>query len=638
MEFDITQSNNFDAPTLTITNDDRKFGASWTSTDGARGYGVVIYDSLGVELTQITLGNNIFELNMTNFAAATGLTDYVGQIGISVKALTPQPDYFAESERILSNSHFADNGGNGMDASERFVISNERHLQNVSTAYPKGYFYYILGNSFDLSGKAMPSIGTVTSPFVGDFDGGSKNGLKVSNSAYERAEVDNTFLYYGMFGYVGNKGTRVSQIANFNFENCNLTINPAFNTANICWAIGVGSSNGATISNIKTTDCGILFNTKPNGNNNSNQSVGMIVGAQNGGRITGCVTEGGRIGREETILTGNHNNGISLGGIVGRTFGTVGPLPTLIEYCANISTVIRGHFAGGGIIGKAEGRTNVVDCYNMAPIFASGAVGGIVGGLTVSASELLVERCWNSGTLEYVRSNGPAKMGGIVGDGNYAVAITLSRCFNSGEIKFYNEGAAELNRVTNIGGLGGWLAGTAAPGRSRIYNCYNRGNVTVTIGGLSGPQTFAGTGNGGVGGIAGFMGGAGADVNARGNLQNSYNSGEVRVILEGATPGTVNALGNIFGRTNANQTQQPMYNAVYTGSIFAGDNPANAVIGAGNNVATFTTGFYRFTDLSSQAAFEALNDGGQSFDFSNIWEMKQGGYPILRGLYGNPAQ
>ena len=642
MTFKIVQSNDFSAPVLTVTNNEQKLSASWSSTDGVSGYGVVLYDSLGVELIQVSLASSVLELDMTDFAAATGLTNYVGQISVAVRALTPDPAFYAESDPVLSNSHFAGNGGNGMNPAGRFLISNDRHLNNVSAASSKGFFYYLLGIDIDLTGKPLPSIGTATSPFVGDFDGGGKT---IRNSAYEPATIDGqTFINYGMFAVAANQGANVSKIANIHFNNCVLNL-PAFSASNRCWAMCVGLNNGATISNIHATECKIAFNAKPTAGASANESIGMIVGLQSQGRITNCTTTGGEIGRNETATDTYHQVGVSIGGIAGQITGTV-TSPVVVDSCANISTLIRSYRVGGGVIGTSGDEARITRCYNKANVTAALSVGGVIGAVTSSDNSAtlvynqLVERCWNSGTVAYLSttSAGAPRVGGIIGDSQVGFVLTMKQCFNAGNIDFITAtNTAVLGNATDVGGLGGILVQAGGTNtKCIISDCYNKGNVTFRVEGLTGAQTFSSQ-NGGVGGIAGWVGGNGPTD--RGSIQNVYNAGRIEVSLPGANA-TINCLGNLLGRCNHTQAQFPLSNAVYIANAFAQDTPvAGGVwLGTGNNLATFTTGFYNFTTLASQATFEALNDNGQSFDFTNVWEMKPGAYPILRALYGDPVQ
>ena len=457
-------------------------------------------------------------------------------------------------------------------------------------------------------------------------------------------------MNYGFFAVVGNRDTNVSKIANMNFKSCTLTL-PDFSAINRAWALCVGLNKGATLSNINMTDCKIAFNVRPAGAAGTAGSpaanIGMIAGTQTGGRMTKCTTTGGEIGRLNEVFASNNNAlGLSIGGIVGLAGGGA-----VIDSCANVSTPVGSYMSGGGVIGLCDASLpiQVIQCYNKATVTATtgtsgGGVGGLIGGITASAvGELQIDHCWNSGDVGYLQSGGTSRMGGIIGDSQSATAtLTMKQCFNSGHIYYYYPAGGSLTgmatRVLLIGGLGGTLVSNQnGVQQCVISDCYNAGAVTLEITGFTGAVALFASGNGGVGGIGGWINGGNTDT--RGYVRNTYNSGEVKVLLTGASSVTVNAVGVLFGRSTSTQGQQPFSNLVYTsGKTSVESTPVTAITGAFNGTATaYTDGFYEFTDFSSQAAFEGLNDNGNSYDFANIWEMGAG-YPILRGLYGNPAQ
>jgi len=193
-----------------------------------------------------------------------------------------------------------------------------------------------------------------------------------------------------------------------------------------------------------------------------------------------------------------------------------------LKNVATVDSYIYGTQYVGGIVGYNTGGT-ITNCYNTGSLRGSGYVGGIVG--------------WNiNGSLTYCHNSGAVNsssgyVGGILG-GNYGNggSATVSYCYNSGAVNsssentggivgynfthFSNGGTATVSHSYNIGRVTSSEAHTggivgcnnASSGTATVTNCYNTAMIVGTIG---------------VGGIAGYNLGSGA------NLSNCYNAGNI---------------------------------------------------------------------------------------------------------------
>lgn len=253
-----------------------------------------------------------------------------------------------------------------------------------------------------------------------------------------------------------------------------------------------------------------------------------------------------------------------LAGFVGSAGGSL-----TFENCKNQVTITGGGNLGG-LVGETYADTNsandsftytFIDCVNEANIEGTTSVGGIVGNVRTGGgsdavnssliqSKVDLESCRNKGNI-----TGKYNVAGIFGrEGGNA---TVKNCANTGNITAYGADGKNGNRTSGddtyaagIGGLitdnakidvfasynkgnvlgwgnkaGGILAADCSYDQSgstsKIYYCYNTGNVTT---GGSSPQTFSVTNafrsyGGMAGGILGGM------VNA--DIQYCYNTGEI---------------------------------------------------------------------------------------------------------------
>ena len=237
--------------------------------------------------------------------------------------------------------------------------------------------------------------------------------------------------------------------------------------------------------------------------------IGGLVGYTESSTYDSCVNRGpvtilGDYGDpntkfDETVVEGNPNVGINLGGIVGcgmdfstdsyctfmscRNEATGVITLTHTKYNKLASNDAKRQVSVGGILGRARG--NMSSCKNLAPI-------------NVTATG--VDDSGNTDLNDYwKRTNYLFNIGGLAGAGRWA--LSFESCVNSGDISvaYYGSGYKSAD-VTAIGGICGWQDYADDEILENCadffgYYCINEGSITVT-----------GEGAAAVGGIFGVNG------------------------------------------------------------------------------------------------------------------------------------
>lgn len=323
---------------------------------------------------------------------------------------------------------------------------------------------YRLTADIDLGGEEWEPLGDEATPFTGTFDG---NGKTVSNFTVT-ADEDYGKNHAGFFGTVSTGTIKDLKIAT------------------------------ATI----TTSYSIY--------------AGAIAGhlsSHEGGLVSGCVTASD----VTVIANGNFANWIAIGGIVGRSFGTV-------QYCENNATVKNESCHRlptdedptttqlaftGGICGGAVGTVKY--CINNGNVITEDyegkkgawlcSTGGIIGQTNPWMHEgnglrCLVDSCINNGTVsnKFENLNLSSCAGGIVGvtyGGNSDInARTIKNCFNFGAIDCMNAGQILGHKGTGIEGqLGAFTSDNNYGIANLAPMCYNVENSLLTVVGT--PETAA---------------------------------------------------------------------------------------------------------------------------------------------------
>ncbi len=269
----------------------------------------------------------------------------------------------------------------------------------------------------------------------------------------------------------------------------------------------------------------------------------------------------------------------------------------IISNCSNKGNLNSKKIEGWSLIGGIITTTNVfggvetnksviiTHCYNEGKITSNGiATGGIVGELVgTNECKPIVEYCYNSKDI-----SGNAKVGGIVGS-KTSKNINEVNLFDSTIMNCYNTGKIEGN--DKVGGIAGQCY------QGEIKNSYNRGEVKLLVSKTSSID---------IGGIVGYF--------QRGKLSNCYNRGTVKD-LEG------NLLDGIVG--SYSWFSGTLQNNYYLNTSAAtGKNGVENVTGEAERKTE--------TEMQESSFVETLNNG------ENNWKKdKEGteaineGYPIL---------
>ena len=165
----------------------------------------------------------------------------------------------------------------------------------------------------------------------------------------------------------------------------------------------------------------------------------------------------------------------------------------------------------GAVVGAADNAT-VQNCTNSINLSVPKATGGCYGGVIGSwddTSSKFFSGCLNTGNITVVNNTtqnpGSFAVGGVCGHIRGSSSKVVSRLYNTGNV----EGGF------NTGGVVGYTLNALT-----IDRCYNTGSVYAAMG-YTGSSTINGDQVNG-GGIVGCM-------SAFGNVQNSFNTGEVSV-------------------------------------------------------------------------------------------------------------
>ncbi|NOQ26978.1 MAG: hypothetical protein GQ564_16580 [Bacteroidales bacterium] len=491
-----------------------------------------------------------------------------------------------------------------------------------------------------------------TNCFMGTFDGNNHtiSGLNLNNrtsddSYYKKNESAHTGLFPNL---------QDATIKNLNV-NCN---NVGFNM--------VGGIVGAC-KNSEIVNCNV------EGHISASLDGGGIVGHSEDSKIINCKFNGSIILEKLNHETYSVNwpYGLNAGGIAGRTENSS------INDCKTSGQINNGDSDLGGICGGAS-HSEVLNCESTMDITGSWSIGGICGRFNDEFSEMSryseqgIVGCLYTGKL-----TGEAHIGGISGVIN---CTSLSDCESNVEITYRN---TNLNRETyNFGGLIGMSDNT------ELFNSISNGTIigTDNCGGLIGAAKSASVenchayvdvqGNQYIGGIVGQVG-ATNNVHPSSFTKCSSTSTIIGQYYTGGFSGGISSIHPIakYQQCFTNTTVQ---GGEYTGGFtayacdtiidcyahgdvsggantggFAGKSSSGSIHYIKNCYSVGESGNNGFTDSEINlfsCYWEQNSSGSQSstlirtqaqmktqstytgWDFNNIWEMGNSGYPELRGI------
>lgn len=395
---------------------------------------------------------------------------------------------------------------------------------------------YVLLNDLDATDFIWTTL--VADPFVGIFDGAS---YTIENVRYE-AEGP-----FGLFPSLGsNDDFATAMIKNLTLDNFYVE------TTSVAGALSSETLYLVEVEHV-TVKNSFIKSTSDN--------VGGFFGSSRWASFLYSTVEdsiivsesrgvGGFIGYANSALFershGLNNNiyGVSdVGGLLGKTHGF-----SLYE-SSNQSVVVAQESNVGGLVGYGSLNTSSIakDSFNTGTIMSidSNSVGGLIGDLgSNSYGNATLQRVANFGDV-YGNGN---NVGGIIGNINNVGQLFINQAFNAGDV--YGRGVDS----SGVGGIIGYQNSIKA---IRLFNVYNRGNVTGfrNVGGIFGQSNggdplgiFRSMYNSGTisgstrtGGLIGYVNNGEPTL-----LNNVFNVGA----LVNTTPENLLLHGHIFGAVN----------------------------------------------------------------------------------------
>ncbi|MEG1913081.1 MAG: Ig-like domain-containing protein, partial [Cloacibacillus sp.] len=277
----------------------------------------------------------------------------------------------------------------------------------------------ILSCDLDLSGDQWTPIGggggsynDCGKPFQGTFDGGGHTiyGLSIDLPAQYNVglfgiiSADAVIRNLNVSGDVkggDTVGIIVGKSAGGRVEGCAAT--GLVNAAKFTAGGVVGYSDAGVIINSSAANCNISV---------LQSKAGGIAGAlESGASLANCVVQSCDISQ-----TGNKTSGSEAGGVAGYVRGS-----TVINSVADCLVTSNGSKGiAGGIVGRTQGRSSILNCYSSGTLVAA-YLGGIAGA-GGSEEVTTIENCISSAVL----SGDTTVKGGIIGN-SYSSA-SLKNC------------------------------------------------------------------------------------------------------------------------------------------------------------------------------------------------------------------
>lgn len=362
-----------------------------------------------------------------------------------------------ESFEITITKYSGYSGGDGTAASP-YILAKRADFDDLSVKVALGSTYsgkyFIVQPDTTIEGQNATTIamgdtyftpiGNSTTKFAGTLLGNSCtiNGLVTSGQ------------HSGLFGYVNN--ARIDS----------LTVNVSNDSDSTSVGGLVGVVNGTTT----ITNCNVTGSVK-----GTHQIGGFVGFAQD------CVLTISNGTNSATITTtsqfSNDKGRTSGGGIVGYVNANATVTINDVTNTGEVKTTSSNANSGlGGIVGFANGGTNINNCHNTASITGYAGLGGIVG---YTASGTIVG-CRNDGNIT---SSKPYNLG--EGEASYSGGIAgycyadVAKCYNSGTVKT----TSDWTNSNQVAGIAAYLGS----GRNVKY-CYNGGWIEGSdyVGGIVG--------------------------------------------------------------------------------------------------------------------------------------------------------
>ncbi len=278
-----------------------------------------------------------------------------------------------------------------------------------------------LATNIDLNNEQWLSIGTESTPFMGNFDGGE---YTISNLKIHETEAKEGKAYIGFFGYAKN-----ATIKNVTIENVDINI-ACLDIDHSQGHIGAvaGSLEGtSTIENVTVKGDIKVYATQ---DANGASRVAVIAGGNSYGDVTmkNVLVDA----NEGSYLKANNNTGALAGQLQGKM---------VFENCSSNIDVTVNKFFAGGLIGIAAGDSKFTNCKtsgNVAVVAGREGrandhyrVGGIAGGWADGKNNVCtLINCSYTGTISGVNADGSVAET-LDYDGYVGRGYTLNGCAGS---------------------------------------------------------------------------------------------------------------------------------------------------------------------------------------------------------------
>ena len=257
----------------------------------------------------------------------------------------------------------------------------------------------------------------------------------------------------------------LAELVNDGYDMTNVTINLANDIvlSDENWTpIGEGVRTSGTI-----TDASTPFSGTFDGQGHTISGLTIKLTADNGDAAYGLfgVVAGGTVENLTLLEVDIEVSGSEMAGAVAGMVtqdGTISNCGVGAEpgspSGSNDGSTVKSNRGNGGIVGRMTVSGSITDCYNYANVTAlttGGNTGGIVGAAYYQNEGMVIDGCYNYGTIDSPGSG----VGGIVG----LNSANVYDCYNYGEVK---------GNGTSIGGIVG-----EARAESYFQDCHNSGTV-----------------------------------------------------------------------------------------------------------------------------------------------------------------
>ena len=530
---------------------------------------------------------------------------------------------------VWDGSHTSWTKGDGTQANP-YQIENAAQLAHLAYIVNNGIgassgrivganTYWKLMTDIDLKGSdsfQWTPIGYYNSTsdyysFGGNFDG--------NNHTIANLFINTTTLQYiGLFGYTDGASIKNTGITG------STSVTTSVST-NACAGGIVGYANNTIFDNCYNTGNISASYTSTSYSASSGGIAGYAVGS--GTTINNCYNTGNISSSPVTsYLSYSYSSTSYCGGIIGYI-----DRYTAINNCYNTGNISSSSSSSddysdnfytsysGGVIGYIAGDgTNINNCYNTGNISSSTTVnysytpysGGIVGYIAGNGTTII--NCSNAGIIS---TSNPASslfspcFGGIVG--YIASSTIINNCFNTGNMSV---SISYSSSATYFSGIVGYVYSAI------INNCYNSGNISISF--SNSASTY------------GYSYSSGIAECTYGIINNCYNSGTI----SSSYPFSYSAgiVGSLYNGTTINNC----YNVgtligTYKGGIVASDGSVS-VSGTVNNSYYLITcggagaGESKTEVFMKDAGFATILNNGQGFAYkSDVSPFVNNGYPVL---------